>query len=209
MWRNGDRTWFSQSKKHPIWLKGLLILLIAIPAFPSLRGLRPNLSLTEAEINQVKILSDAEDVNTLPPLEEINDALWYIRHAINDKQVEGEILFIDQRQLLTFGYVPNIPLVPEYEKKRMMNEAMASNATYFEPYYKDLAMQRFSLIITEPLKIEIKNKEGIFAAENDLWAKWVAVPTLCYYEPLETLRGVYIQLLVPREEVLDCSVSLP
>ncbi|MBT4310935.1 MAG: hypothetical protein HOD49_11035, partial [Anaerolineae bacterium] len=209
MWRNSDKTWFSQPEKHPIWLQGLLILLIAIPALPSLLGLRPKLSLTEAEINQVKILADAAAVATLPPTEEINDALWYIRHAIKDTQAQGEILFIDQRQLLTFGYVPKIPLVPEYEKKRMMNEAMSSNAAYFKPYYEDLAAHRFSLIITEPLKIDIKDEEGSFAAENDLWAVWVAAPTLCYYEPLETLRSVYIQLLVPREEALDCSAYLP
>ena len=91
----------------------------------------------------------------------------------------------------------------------MMNEAMGSNATYFAPYYEDLAAQRFSLIISEPLKIELKDEEGVFAAESDLWAKWVAAPTLCYYEPLETLHSVYIQLLVPREEVLDCSSYLP
>ena len=205
MWRNSDRTWFSHPEKHPIWLKGLLILLIAMPALPSLRELRPNLSLTEAEINQVEILAGVAAVNTLPPTKEINDALWYIRHAINAAQAEGEILFIDQRQLLTFGYVPKIPLVPEYEKKKMMNEAMGSNAAYFAPYYEDLAAHRFSLIISEPLKIDIKDEEGSFAAENDLWVVWVAAPTLCYYEPLETLRDVYIQLLVPREEALDCS----
>ena len=87
----------------------------------------------------------------------------------------------------------------------MMNEAMGSNAAYFAPYYEDLAAHRFSLIISEPLKIDIKDEEGSFAAENDLWVVWVAAPTLCYYEPLETLRDVYIQLLVPREEALDCS----
>ena len=208
-WRNGGREWFLKTKEHPLWLRATLILLIALPALPSLSGMRPKLSLSQTEIEQVKILTDTERVETLPSTEEINDAIWFIRHAINDWEDEGEILFIDQRQLLTFGYVPKIPLVPEYEKKRMMNEAMSSNADYFAPYYDDLAAQRFSLIITEPLKVEIKDEEGSFAAENDLWTKWVAAPTLCYYEPLETLDNVYIQLLVPREETLDCSPYLP
>ena len=39
---------------------------------------------------------------------------------------QGEILFMDQRQLLTFGYVRNVPLVPEYEKKVLMNAAMGA-----------------------------------------------------------------------------------
>ena len=209
-WNNGGSRLFREMEQHPLWLKITLVLLVALPAFPSVRTLEPRLSLTEAEIQQVQILSDRELINTLPGEEEINDAIWYIRHAINDaEEKEGEILFIDQRQLLTFGYVPKIPLVPEYEKKRMMNEAMSSNASYFEPYYQDLAAHRFSLIISEPLKVNLKGEEGVFAAENDLWTKWVAAPTLCYYEPLETLRSVYIQLLIPRQEPLDCSAYIP
>ena len=208
-WKNGGDKWFAKIAEQNLWMKIILVLIIALPAYPSLRGLEPNLSLTPTEIEQVKILRDAEYANTLPSVEKINDAIWYIRHAINDNKEKGEILFIDQRQLLTFGYVPKIPLLPEYEKKRMMNEAMSSNATYFAPYYEDLANNRFSLIISEPLKVYIKNEEGVFAEENDLWTIWVAAPTLCYYEPLVTLRDVYIQLLVPREEDVDCSDFTP
>jgi len=34
---------------------------------------------------------------------------------------------MDQRQLLTFGYVPKIPLVDDYEKKYMMDTAMTGD----------------------------------------------------------------------------------
>ncbi|HIE24457.1 MAG TPA: hypothetical protein EYP74_00490 [Anaerolineales bacterium] len=98
--------------------------------------------------------------------------------------------------------------MPEYEKKRLMNEAMASNADYFAPYYQDLADHRFSLIVTEPLKVVPKNKEGPFAEESDAWTEWVAVPTLCFYQPIEFFRAVNVQLLVPRREPLDCSAYL-
>ncbi len=208
-WKNGGSEWFAQSAQHPLWIKVTLILLVALPALPSLSGVRPNLSLTTAEIEQVKILADTEIVEGLPPIDEINDAIWYIRYAIDNAEEGGEILFIDQRQLLTFGYVPKVPLVSEYEKKRMMNEAMSGSQAYFNPYYQDLADQRFSLIITEPLKVYIKDEESVFGEESDAWTKWVAAPTLCYYEPLETLRSVYIQLLVPRQEPLDCLPNLP
>ena len=41
----------------------------------------------------------------------------------------GEVLFMDQRQLLTFGYITDVPLVPDYEKKVMMNEALSGNVS--------------------------------------------------------------------------------
>ena len=90
----------------------------------------------------------------------------------------------------------------------LMNEAMAGSMSYFAPYYQDLADQRFSLIVTEPLKLSLKAQEGIFAEENDVWTKWVAAPTLCFYEPIETFEDVYVQFLVPRREPLDCSAYL-
>ena len=107
---------------------------------------------------------------------------------------------MDQRQLLTFGYVVDVPFIPEYEKKYMMDQALASNAAYFQPYYSDLAAHRFALIVTEPLHIGLKGQEGIFAEENDLWVIWVSRPTLCFYEPVFTDRTVDVQLLVPRQD---------
>ncbi len=213
-WKNGGRQWVKESENTPLWIKITLFLLIALPTFSSLSNISPNISLSESELLIVKTLTDY-DLLTSPPIEklpsdeEIQKALGYISETAELADVQGEVLFMDLRQLLTFGYVPKIRLVPEYEKKMMMNEAMANNSTYFQPYYEDLANHRFSLIVTEPLKIALKNKEGVFAEESDAWTKWVAAPTLCFYEPLKTFKSVYAQLLVPREEPLDCSTYLP
>jgi len=208
-WRYGGRQWFFDAEYHSLGVKIVLVALIALPAFSSLRGLRPNLSFSEVEIRQIQILTGNNAVNSLPSESEINDALWYIRRALSDaERKEGDVLFIDGRQLLTFGYVQQVPLVPEYEKKRMMDESMSGNLTYFAPYYQDLANHRFSLIISEPLKILTK-EDGSFSEEGNVWAKWVAEPTLCFYEPVETLKSVYIQLLVPRSDTRDCSQYLP
>jgi hypothetical protein len=64
---------------------------------------------------------------------------------------KGEILFIDQRQLLTFDYV-RAPLVVEYEKKLLQDRALSANQSYFQPFYEDLAQHRFSLIYKQPLE---------------------------------------------------------
>jgi hypothetical protein len=53
------------------------------------------------------------------------------------RKAQGRVLFMDQRQLLTFGYVEDVPLVPEYEKKVLMNAAMGADANYFAPFYAD------------------------------------------------------------------------
>jgi len=143
----------------------------------------------------------------LPAQADVDKALVEIRSAVEDSSKLGEVLFMDQRQLLTFGYMPKIPFVPEYEKKYMMDQALASNAAYFRPYYQDLAKKRFTLIVTEPLKIGLKDV-GVFSEENDLWVKWVSAPTLCFYQPVMTERSVGVQLLVPRKEVTGCEKYL-
>jgi hypothetical protein len=144
----------------------------------------------------------------LPTKSEMDDALKEIRAQVDSASQHGEVLFMDQRQLLTFGYVDAVPFIPEYEKKYMMDQALASNKAYFLPYYRDLANQRFSLIVTEVLKVNLKSQNGVFADENDLWVVWVSQPTLCFYEPIYTEKSVGIQLLVPRKNPTGCEKYL-
>jgi len=145
-----------------------------------------------------------------PSREKNEAALSAIQDAVAKAEQEGEVLFLDQRQLLTFGYVQDVVLVPEYEKKRMMDQAMADNETYFRDFYEDLAAHRFSLIISEPLAVRWQGEEYHFGNENDAWVKWVSVPVLCYYQAGETFQDVGVQTLVPREEPLaDPAISCP
>lgn len=130
------------------------------------------------------------------------DAVEKIREVAAEHKDE-DILFLDQRQLLTFGTVERIPLIADYEKKWMMDEAMANNAAYFEPYFKDLKEHRFAAIISEPLQIKFQGAGGDFSEENDLFVTYVSVPTLCYYEPYETFPEQGVQILVPRDGVLE------
>ena len=144
----------------------------------------------------------------LPTHEDTDKALKVINDAVENYSRFGEVLFMDQRQLLTFGYVKVIPFVPEFEKKYMMDQALASNETYFKIYYQDLANRRFALIVTEPLKVDLKEEGGVFSEENDLWVKWVSAPTLCFYEQIHTDKTVGIELLVPRENPIGCEKYL-
>jgi len=146
----------------------------------------------------------------LPNEANINETLAIVQDAIKSYTAQGEVLFMDQRQLLTFDYVQAVPFISEYEKKYMMDQAMANNAAYFHEYYIDLARQRFSLIVTEPLHTDLKEGTigGGFSEENDVWVKWVSNPTLCYYEPIFTSKENRIELLVPKQDPNDCEQYL-
>lgn len=181
-WEAGVFSWLFRPFRYAPWLHLLLLLAIFAPATHNVMTALPRV---------------------LPSQERADMALSAIRGAISEVGSSGEILFIDQRQLLTFGLVPRIPLVAEYEKKWMMDEAMAGNAAYFAPFMRDMSSQRFALIISEPLWIKFQGGNYNFGNENDAWVKWVSIPVLCNYQPVETFLDVGIQILVPRWEALE------
>jgi len=145
----------------------------------------------------------------LPKESTVSEAFATVRESVLQFAQTGEVLFMDGRQLLTFGYIPAVPFVPEYEKKYMMDQAMGNNAEYFQPYYQDLARKRFALIVTEPLRTKRREElGGPFSEENDAWVLWVSNPTLCFYEPLYLEPDVNVELLVPRQNPMGCEEYL-
>ena len=212
IWEKVDHRWLTEGAGLPRWMHVMLILLVALPAFSPLVNLRPLLYADDFE--RLKRLTDITDpyadpriLGLLPPRSEVDKTLDLIRLQVADAQTRGEVLFMDQRQLLTFGYVKGVPLIPDYEKKYLMDQAMgATAASTFPPFYRDLAAHRFSLIISDPLRVPIKDSDYAFGEENNAWVKWVSNPVLCYYEPKITLDQFRIQLLVPREQPLDCTL---
>jgi len=140
----------------------------------------------------------------LPAVAETQDALQTLQKRVTKVQKRGPVLFIDQRQLLTFGYIEGVTLIPDYEKKFLMDKAMAGDQDYFARFYRDLADKRFAMIVTEPLFDNLQDMTSGFQEENNAWVQWVAQPLLCYYAPVETLPGARTQLLVPRDTPQGC-----
>ncbi len=216
-WRAGGARWIEEVGRSSWATRILVVTLLALPAYHPLMSLRP-IAFAE-DLARVATLTDVEDprlarspkaMGSLPGEDEVEEALNRIRDEIAAAKEHGDVLFMDQRQLLTFGYVRDVPLVIEYEKKYMMDQAMADNAAYFSRFYQDLAAHRFSLIVSDPLRAPIKDHAYQFGEENNAWVRWVALPTLCYYEPLETFTEMRVQLLVPRGDVSeDCTLPLP
>jgi hypothetical protein len=210
-WRNGGHEWIGQISSSPTWIHIAAILLIVLPAYPALMSLTP-ISIRE-DMRWVMTLADISPIGPMPELlpseQDTQKALNDIRTEVEIAAPQGDILFIDQRQLLTFGYVKNVPLIPEYDKKVLINQAMSADAQYFSAFYKDLASQRYSLIISNPLHERIQTDLDQFGEENNAWVTWVSTPILCYYEPVNTLKKVTIQLLVPRQDTSGCEQRLP
>jgi hypothetical protein len=145
----------------------------------------------------------------LPDKHETAETLSVVQAEVAHYAENGDVLFIDHRQLLTFGYLPAIPFIPDYEKKFMMDQAMGNNADYFRTYYNDLAVKRFTLIVTEPLRSVSKEEiGGPFSEENDAWVLWVSNPTLCFYEPIYESKATNVELLIPKQNPVGCDEYL-
>jgi hypothetical protein len=211
MWEKTDRAWLTGNGTLPFWIRVVLVVLVTLPAFGTLLRLRP--LLYADDFARLKTLADIENpyadpriLGLLPPRAEVDETLALIKEWVANAQLHGEVLFMDQRQLLSFGYVKDVPLVAEYEKKYLMDQAMGDTAaSTFPAFYRDLENHRFSLILSDPLRLPIKDSDYSFGEENNAWVKWVAAPILCYYEPIVTLEEFKIQLLVPLETISpDC-----
>jgi hypothetical protein len=135
----------------------------------------------------------------IPSGETINSSLKTIqKYASTANKEGGNILFISERQLLTFHRINDIPMIPEYEKFFLMEMAMAGNNQYMGKFYDDIQNHRFILIVTEPVITTIhKDLEG-FGDENQIWRKYVNKALFCYYKPIETLNRIGVVILRPR-----------
>ncbi|MGW8251077.1 MAG: hypothetical protein ACWGO1_10575 [Anaerolineales bacterium] len=142
-----------------------------------------------------------------PPADQsrLDKALEAIRSGAQmARQTDKDVLLISERQLITFGMLDGVPLVPDYEKVFLMEMAMAGNPEYLGRFHQDLREQRFDLIVSEPLAVRYKGSDKSFGEENDAWVRNVAEPVLCYYEAFRTFRELKIQLLKPRSHPESC-----
>jgi hypothetical protein len=147
-------------------------------------------------------------MNTIlvPDWTRTNKSLRKLQGIISQNITPGmDILFISNRQLLTFGYIQGVRLIPEYERVFLMEMAMANNRDYIDKFHQDIKNQRFAMIINEPLYTTTKGSPVRFGEENDAWVKQVSEPLLCYYKLVQDARMLLmdseIQVLVPRANI--------
>ena len=167
--REEGRSWGSL----PGGVQTLLVLAVLIPSFNIMRSGRPT---------------------RIPDEDTIKESLEIIQ---SEAALAEEVLFIDQRQLLTFGQVDGSPLILDYELKHMMNQAMSANEAYFDQFAADLANRRFDLIVSDALPQFLRGSNNQFGEESDVWLEFVAGPLNDYYVPFRKLpTGIW--LLAPK-----------
>ena len=111
----------------------------------------------------------------------------------------GDVLFISERHLLTFGEL-DLAVVPEYEKVFLMEMAMGNNQPYLNAFRQKLEDHAFVAIISDPLSTNIQGSNRGFADENNAWVEQVVLPMLAEYEGVLSWRDGEINLLVPQGE---------
>lgn len=112
----------------------------------------------------------------------------------------GEVLFISERQLVTFGEIQNVSMVPEYEKVFLMEMAMGDNQGYLEEFYQQVNDHSFSAIVIDPISTNIQGLNHSFAQENNAWVEKVLLPLLEKYELVLSWQDGAVNLLIPKGE---------
>ncbi|MCW5877452.1 MAG: hypothetical protein KIS80_01120 [Anaerolineales bacterium] len=174
---------------RPPALRWLLAAMVFLPALLPLTSGKP-LELPEAERTQFV-------------LERIQDQVACARQ-------HGDVLLMDQRQLLTFGQLGDLPLIVDYEKKFVMDKALEGDGAYFEAFERDLASGRFALIVSERQAILYKEGEmedtlgDGMAEENNAWVKWVTVPLLQHYQSISDYRDLGVEIFLPKDRSFEC-----
>lgn len=120
----------------------------------------------------------------------------------------GPILFLDQRQLLTFRYQTGVRLHPEYEKKYVMDQALSANQTFFEGFAADLAAHRYALIVGELEDTVFRGRNPEYGdsliVENNAWKRWVSIPLLRYYESVHDFQDAGVETFMPIGSAFEC-----
>jgi hypothetical protein len=136
--------------------------------------------------------------------EAIQSGYRQLVETVNDLGKKGPVLFINERQMVTFGDV-NVPLVPDYEVVTLMEMAMSGNQPYLDKFYSDLAHHRFAAIVATKQNKGIR-EEGSLMEENNIWNTRVSPYILCYYGPVLRVDSeiTNVEVYVPQTEPTNC-----
>ncbi|MBI5933325.1 MAG: hypothetical protein HY867_06420 [Chloroflexi bacterium] len=136
----------------------------------------------------------------LPARDRHEDSLAKLQQLVDETVADGgQVLFISQRQLLTFGYITGVPLVPEYDNIDLMEFAMSNYRPLIDKFHADIAAHKYALIIAPTPPRQIQTRDDPFAEENNAWAKRVSIPMLREYKIIAEFPEGDFVVLVPDE----------
>jgi hypothetical protein len=114
----------------------------------------------------------------------------------------GEVLFITQRQLVTFDYVLGLRSVPDYEVLMLSEMSLARNMNYLNRFDGDLSSHRFAAIVVDPQRDLLQDPASFgFAEENNAWVAYISRPILASYQTalrINSTDGQVIDVMLPQ-----------
>lgn len=135
---------------------------------------------------------------SLPSRDRHENSLAKLQQLVDETVANGgQVLFISQRHLLTFGYITGVPLVPEYDNIDLMEFAMSNYRPLIDQFHADIAAHKYALIIAPPSPGQLKDRDDAFAEENNAWAKRVSIPMLREYKIIAEFPEGDFVVLVP------------
>ncbi len=163
----------------------LVLLLAVLPFYP--------LVMSGAPVRYHDLAAEQAELQTLRNIAE------------PAAQAGQRVLFMWNRQLLTFGEFQGVPLEADYETVELMEMAMSRNTVYLEQFTKDLQAHKFGIIISSVQNTSYKDAEAGFPEEHNAWTDAVAIPVMTYYCELDSLPLSGIQILLPNVPGAPCS----
>ncbi len=128
------------------------------------------------------------------------DDLSELRIVMSQVPAGGEVLFITQRQLVTFGEISGVKTSADYELLTLSEMAISNNRPFLEKFEADLRAQRFAVIVCNIQNTITKDPElAPFSEENNAWVEHISHPILQYYESRLTLDKQGVELFFPKK----------
>ena len=128
-----------------------------------------------------------------------NSELIQLAALITETSQSGQdVLFIQNRHLITFGLISDVPLVTDFELEEIAEIAISNNTEGAEQFRNALREKRYGLIV---MGIESGQLQGLtkpFAAENNAWKETVLFRVQAQYESILTLPEGGVQVYAPK-----------
>ncbi len=123
-----------------------------------------------------------------------------INEIIDEYAPSRKVLFISQRQLLTFYYLKNIQMVPDFEQELLMEMVMSGDRSRLDPFFQELIDHKYEVIISYPLSTLKVGNEMPYAEENNLWVSGVSSQIYLRYDTVALFPEYEIELLIPKSK---------
>jgi hypothetical protein len=157
------------------------------------------LTLTLA-ILAVIVFTVNQSTPALPSLDRREQSLASLQSYVDQTVADGgSVLFITQRQLLTYGLITGVPLVPQYDNIDLMEFAMTNYRPLIDQFQADIAAHKYAMIIAPIPPGQLQTNDSAFSEENNAWLKRVSIPLLRDYKILAIFEDGDFVVLIPDE----------